>query len=109
MNDTAILFICAPIYTPIVKSLGFDMVWYGVLFVINTEMAFLTPPYGINLFYMKAIAPKGVSIGDIYKSIIPFVILQGVGLAIVMCFPQIALWLPNLLYGVHGAAKAGGV
>ena len=99
LDDWAILFICIPIYLPIVLSLGFDPVWFGVLFIINMQMAYLTPPFGYNLFYMKGVVPPGISMGDIYRSVIPFVILQGTGLAIVMIFPQIVLWLPNLLFG----------
>ncbi|MBA7465903.1 C4-dicarboxylate TRAP transporter large permease protein DctM [subsurface metagenome] len=98
LDDTAILFICAPLYIPIIAGFGFDLVWFGVLFVMNTEMCFLTPPYGINLFYMKGIVPKGITIIDIYKSVIPYVGLQALGLALVMVFPQIALWLPGVLY-----------
>lgn len=98
LDDTAILFICAPLYIPIVAGFGFDLIWFGVLFVMNTEMCFLTPPYGINLFYMKGIVPKGVTMMDIYKSVIPYVGLQALGLAIVMIFPQIALWLPGVLF-----------
>ena len=67
---------------------------------MNTEMAFLTPPFGVNLFYMKGVAPKDVTIMDIYKSIIPYVGLQALGLAIVMIFPQIAMWLPQRMVGV---------
>jgi len=98
LDDTAILFICAPLYIPIVAGFGFNLIWFGVLFVMNTEMCFLTPPYGVNLFYMKGIAPEGITITDIYKSVIPFVGLQALGLAIVMIFPQIALWLPGVLF-----------
>jgi len=100
LDDTAILFICAPLYVPIVASYGFNLVWFGVLYVMNTEMAFLTPPFGINLFYMKGVVPKEISITDIYKSIVPYVGLQALGLAIVMIFPQIALWLPNRMVSV---------
>lgn len=98
LDDFAVLVICAPLYIPIVAGLGFDLVWFGVLYVINTQMCYLTPPYGINLFYMKGIAPKGITMMDIYKSIIPYVGLQALGLAIVMIFPQIALWLPAVLF-----------
>jgi len=63
------------------------------------QMAYLTPPFGYNLFYMKGVVPPSISMADIYRSVIPFVILQGMGLAIVIIFPQIVLWLPNLLFG----------
>ncbi len=97
LDEQAMLFIVAPIYIPIVAGLGFDLVWFGVLYVMNTEMALLTPPYGFNLFYMKSIVPKGITMMDIYKSVIPYVGLQALGLAMVMIFPQIAMWLPGLV------------
>lgn len=97
LDEQAMLFIVAPIYIPIVAGLGFDLVWFGVLYVMNTEMALLTPPYGFNLFYMKSIVPKGITMMDIYKSVIPYVGLQALGLAMVMIFPQIAMWLPDLV------------
>lgn len=98
LDDTAILFLTVPLYLPIIKQLGFDPIWFGTLFVINMQMAFLTPPYGLNLFYMKGVVPKNITMTDLYRSVWPFVVLQAVGLAIVMIFPQIALWLPNALF-----------
>jgi len=98
LDSAGIIMICTPVYVPIIKALGFDPIWFGILFVINMEMAFLTPPFGYNLFYMKGVAPKGITIGDIYRSIIPFVLLQATGLILVMIFPQLALWLPNMMF-----------
>jgi len=97
MDDFAIVMLCAPIFVPIVRTLGFDTLWFGILFIVNMQMAFLTPPFGYNLFYLRGVAPKGVTMGDIYRSIIPFVGLQALGLALVMIFPKLALWLPNLM------------
>ena len=97
LDPIGIIMITAPVYLPIATSLGFDPVWYGILFVMNMEMGYLTPPFGFNLFYMKAIVPPSITMGDIYRSVIPFVALQALGLAIVMVFPQIALWLPNAM------------
>jgi tripartite ATP-independent transporter DctM subunit len=99
LDDTAMLVIVAPLYVPLVISLGFDPIWYGVLYTITCQIAYMTPPFGYNLFLMKAMAPPEVTLADIYRSIIPFVLVMGVGLAIVMMFPDIALWLPNLYYG----------
>ncbi|MDO8970804.1 MAG: TRAP transporter large permease subunit, partial [Saprospiraceae bacterium] len=82
---------------PVIKALGFDPLWFGILFVMNMEMGFLTPPFGFNLFYMKAVVPPSITMEDIYRSIIPFVALQALGLALVMIFPQIAMWLPRVL------------
>jgi len=84
MDDFAIVMLCAPIFVPIVRALGFDTLWFGILFIVNMQMAFLTPPFGYNLFYLRGVAPKGVTMGDIYRSIIPFVGLQALGLALVM-------------------------
>lgn len=99
LDDTAMLVIVAPLYVPLVKVLGFDLIWYGVLYTITTQIAYMTPPFGYNLFLMRAMAPPEVSLGDIYRSIIPFVGVMIVALAIIMVFPEIALWLPNYVYG----------
>ena len=98
LDDTAMLVIVAPLYVPLVGALGFDLVWYGVLYTITCQIAYMTPPFGYNLFLMRAMAPPDISITDIYRSIIPFVAVMAFALAIVMAFPEIALWLPNLVY-----------
>ena len=97
MDPGGIIILCTPIFVPIIRALGFDSLWFGILFVVNMEMAFLTPPFGWNLFYMKSIAPEGTTMVEIYKAIVPFVALQALGLVLVMVFPLIATWLPNLL------------
>lgn len=99
LDDTAMLVIVAPLYVPLIIKLGFDPIWYGVLYTITCQIAYMTPPFGYNLFLMKAMAPKEITLGDIYRSIIPFVMVMIIGLAIVMAFPEIALWLPNTYYG----------
>nr|NIP18799.1 TRAP transporter large permease subunit [Xanthomonadales bacterium]NIS41531.1 TRAP transporter large permease subunit [Desulfuromonadales bacterium]NIX13585.1 TRAP transporter large permease subunit [Xanthomonadales bacterium] len=76
----------------------FDLIWYGVLYTITCQIAYMTPPFGYNLFLMRAMAPPEISLGDIYRSIIPFVAVMGIGLATVMAVPEIALWLPNYIY-----------
>ena len=98
-DPTGIVLLTTPIFFPVVKELGFDPLWFGVLFIINMEMAFLTPPFGFNLFYMKAVVPEGVTMADIYRSVIPFVALQALGLIICMIFPGIVTWLPYLMLG----------
>jgi tripartite ATP-independent transporter DctM subunit len=98
LDDTAMLVIVAPLYVPLVVELGFDPVWYGVLYTITCQIAYMTPPFGYNLFLMRAMAPKEITLRDIYVSIIPFVLVMILGLALVMIFPQIALWLPSLYY-----------
>ncbi len=98
LDDTAMLVIVAPLYVPLVKLLGFDLIWYGVLYTITCQIAYMTPPFGYNLFLMRAMAPPEVSLGDIYRSITPFVLVMIVGLALVTIFPDIALWLPHYVY-----------
>ena len=97
LDDTAMLVIVAPLYVPLIIALGFDPIWYGVLYTITCQIAYMTPPFGYNLFLMKAMAPKEISLIDIYRSIIPFVLVMLFGLIIMMTFPQIALWLPTTL------------
>ena len=98
LDDTAMLVIVAPLYVPLVGLLGFDLVWYGVLYTITTQVAYMTPPFGYNLFLMRAMAPPEIGLRDIYSSILPFVFVMILALAVVMAFPKIALWLPDLVY-----------
>jgi tripartite ATP-independent transporter DctM subunit len=99
LDDTAMLVIVAPLYVPLVAVLGYDLIWYGVLYTITTQIAYMTPPFGYNLFLMRAMAPPEISLGDIYRSIVPFVGVMTLALILVMLFPQIALWLPEYVYG----------
>jgi tripartite ATP-independent transporter DctM subunit len=99
LDDTAMLVIVAPLYIPLVGTLGFDLIWYGVLYTITTQIAYMTPPFGYNLFLMRAMSPPEIELSDIYRSIIPFVAVMVLALATVMFFPQIALWLPQTIYG----------
>ena len=98
LDDTAMLVIVAPLYVPLVGELGFDLIWYGVLYTITTQIAYMTPPFGYNLFLMRAMAPPEVTLRDIYGSILPFVLVMTLALATIMIFPQIALWLPEYVY-----------
>ena len=98
LDDTAMLVIVAPLYIPLVQKLGFDLVWYGVLYTITCQIAYITPPFGYNLFMMRAMAPPGIGMTDIYKSIWPFVGIMVASLIIIGCFPEIATWLPNNYY-----------
>ena len=98
LDDTAMLVIVAPLYVPLVSALGFDLIWYGVLYTITCQIAYMTPPFGYNLFLMRAMAPPEIGIRDIYSSITPFVLVMVFALALVMVFPEIALWLPNYIY-----------
>ncbi|NLA50591.1 MAG: TRAP transporter large permease subunit [Alcaligenaceae bacterium] len=98
LDDFAIAFITVPIFVPIVSELGFDTIWFAILFVLSMQTAYLTPPFGYNLFYMRSVTPKDISIYDIYLAAVPFILLQTVGLIIIFLFPEIALWLPNKLF-----------
>ena len=95
LDDTAMLVIVAPLYVPLIIALGFNPIWYGVLYTITCQIAYMTPPFGYNLFLMRAMAPKEIDLIDIYRSIIPFVLVMCLGLVIVMVFPEIATWLPD--------------
>lgn len=99
LDDTAMLVIVAPLYIPLVGALGFDLIWYGILYTITCQIAYMTPPFGYNLFLMRAMAPPEIKIRDIYASVWPFVGVMALALVIIMAFPQIALWLPNYVYG----------
>jgi TRAP-type mannitol/chloroaromatic compound transport system permease large subunit len=98
LDDTAMLVIVAPLYIPLVAALGFDLIWYGVLYTITCQIAYMTPPFGYNLFLMRAMAPAEVSLRDIYVSVTPFVLIMMLALVLVMIFPQLALWLPEWHY-----------
>jgi tripartite ATP-independent transporter DctM subunit len=97
METISIMMICLPIFMPIVKLLGFDPVWFGVLMLINFEMGLITPPFGMLLFVMKGVAPKEITIEDICWAALPFIVCDAVVMALVISMPSIALWLPSLL------------
>ncbi len=94
LDPIGIMLLTVPLFFPIIIQLGFDPVWFGVLFVVNMEMAFLTPPFGFNLFYMRSVAPKGVTMLDIYKAVVPFIFLQFIALILMIIFPELITWLP---------------
>lgn len=98
LDDTAMLVIVAPLYIPLVKTLdlGFSnqLIWFGVLYTITCQIAYITPPFGYNLFLMRSLAPKEISLIDIYRSIWPFALIMAITIALLMIFPQLALWLP---------------
>ena len=99
LDDTAMLVIVAPLYIPLVRELGYDLVWFGVLYTITCQIAYITPPFGYNLFLMRAMAPKEITLVDIYRSIWPFVIMMVGCILLVAMVPGLALWLPNYVYG----------
>jgi len=97
MDPAAIVTVTSPILVPIVVQLGFDPLWFGIVFMVNMEMSFLTPPFGLNLFILKSIAPPEMTMGDIIRGAVPFIALQALGLVLVMAFPWLALWLPSTM------------
>lgn len=99
LDEIGIILLCAPLYVPIIDGLGFNTLWFGMLFLINAQMAYITPPFGYTLFYLKGVVPEGITMADIYRSIFPFVLLQAVGLALCIIFSSIILWLPAMMRG----------
>ncbi len=94
-----ITFIHVPVLAPIMLEFGFDPVWFCILLAVNLQTSFMTPPFGFSLFYLKAVTPPEVRTGDIYRGIVPFVLFQLIGLAIVVLFPELATWLPKVVFG----------
>jgi tripartite ATP-independent transporter DctM subunit len=109
LDWVGILLLCVPIFVPIIKGLGYaafglssngDLVlWFGVLYLVNMQMSFLSPPFGYALFYLRGVAPDHIPMSDIFKAALPFLALQLVGLVLCMYFPQIITWLPSIVYG----------
>ncbi|MCL6611918.1 MAG: TRAP transporter large permease subunit [Peptococcaceae bacterium] len=97
LDPAGIILITGPFFLPVITALGFDPLWYGILFVINMNMAYLTPPFGFNLFVIKGVAASELTIGDIYKAVWPFVGLQAIALLLVVIFPRLVTWLPGLM------------
>ena len=95
MDDYAVLTICAPIFIPIAVYLGFDATWFAIVFILNMQVAYLTPPFGWALILMKGVAPPEIHTKEIWRAVPPFVLIQIIVLIITMLFPQLALWLPE--------------
>lgn len=97
LDEVGIILLTVPVFIPIVKFLGFDEIWFGVMYAITIQMGYISPPFGYTLFYMKSVLPKGLSMGVVYRGIVPFFILQGVGLLVAMAFPELMIFLPRLM------------
>ena len=95
MDWIGILLLTSPIFVPIIIQLGFSPIWYGVLFSLNMQVSFVSPPFGPACFYIKSVAPPEISILDIFKGVMPFMLLQILAITIVIMYPDIALFLPN--------------
>lgn len=98
MDDYAVVTICAPIFVPIAKSIGFDPIWFSIIFILNMQVAYLTPPFGWALILMKGVAPSRIKTRQIWRSVPPFVCIQLLVLLLTMLFPKIALFLPELMF-----------
>jgi len=97
MEPVSIMLITVPIFFPVIRALGLDPLWFGIVTMVNIELSLITPPFGMNLFVLKGVCPPDISLGEIYRGVIPFVVINIVALAIVMTFPPIATWLPGLM------------
>lgn len=99
LDPVGIMLITLPVFLPVVQSYGFDPIWFGILFIIMMEVGYMTPPFGFNLFYLRGVAPPEVTMGDIYNSVIPYVLVTLLGVLLIILIPDIALYLPRLFYG----------
>jgi TRAP-type mannitol/chloroaromatic compound transport system permease large subunit len=97
LDIIGITVLFAPMFVPVIKELGFDPLWFGVLFNLNLQIAYLSPPFGYSLFYLKGVAPSDVTMTELYKSAIPFMLLQMLGMILCMVFPSIITWLPSVM------------
>ena len=95
LDEIGIILLCVPVFLPIVKELAFDPLWFGVLFMITAQMAYITPPFGYTLFYLKGVLPKGIGIGQVYRGVIPFFLIQVAALVLFSVFPDLVTWLPE--------------
>lgn len=97
MEWIAIAFITVPIFAPVVVSLGYDPIWFGILFVMNMQIYFLSPPFGPACFWLNSVTPPEITLQQIFRAVLPFIVLQVIGLTLVIIFPEIVLYLPGLL------------
>jgi len=93
-----ITFVVVPIVGPILLAMGLDPVWLGVMIALNLQTSFLTPPFGFSLFYLRGVAPEGLSAAQIYRGVIPFIFIQLTALGLLAWLPQLATWLPGIVY-----------
>ncbi|HMB74905.1 MAG TPA: TRAP transporter large permease subunit, partial [Kiloniellaceae bacterium] len=97
----SVLLIFIPVFMPLVRSFGFDPAWFCILFLIVIQTSYLTPPMAPAIFYLRGISPPEITLNDMFKGVVPFIVLQLITLGIVMAFPELALWLPSLLLGFN--------
>tara|TARA_R110002049_G_scaffold307712_2_gene509038 strand:+ start:11009 stop:12331 length:1323 start_codon:yes stop_codon:yes gene_type:complete len=99
LDEIGIILLCVPVFVPIIKTLGFDPLWFGVLFMVTAQMAYITPPFGYTLFYLKGVLPAGIGIGQVYRGVIPFFLIQVAVLILFVLFPDLVTWLPEQAAG----------
>ncbi len=92
LDWVGVALLTMPIFVPIITNLGYDPVWFGVVFCLNMQVSFLSPPFGPAAFYLKSVAPPDISLGLIFRSLLPFIVLQVLALSLLISFPQLALW-----------------
>jgi TRAP-type C4-dicarboxylate transport system permease large subunit len=97
MEPLTIMMVTIPIFMPIVKTFGFDLLWFGTVMLLNMEMAATSPPFGTVLFVMKGVAPPDTTMGDIYRAALPFLLCDLIAITLIIVFPQLVLWLPGLM------------
>lgn len=97
LDEIGIILLCVPVFMPIINAFDFDPLWFGVLFLITAQMAYITPPFGYTLFYIKGVLPPGIGMETVYRAILPFLVLQVLALVLFMLFPNLVTWLPDLL------------
>ncbi|QGZ36647.1 TRAP transporter large permease [Stappia indica] len=95
LDEIGIILLCVPVFLPVIDFLDFDRLWFGILFLVSAQMAYISPPFGYTLFYMKGVLPAGIGMGTVYRAIIPFMLLQALGILICAMFPELVLWLPR--------------
>jgi TRAP-type mannitol/chloroaromatic compound transport system permease large subunit len=99
IDPLGIMMITLPVFQPLLGRLDVNLLWFGILFTVNMELSYITPPFGFNLFYMKSVVPSGITMGDIYRSIIPYVFIEIIMIGILIAQPELVLWLPGLMMG----------
>ncbi|MDO5086249.1 MAG: TRAP transporter large permease subunit [Comamonadaceae bacterium] len=97
LDELGIILLTVPVFLPIVRLLGFDEIWFGVLYAITIQMGYISPPFGYTLFYIKGTLPPHIGMGEVYRGVLPFMLLQAAGLLLCAAFPDLVTWLPRLM------------
>lgn len=97
LDEIGIILLCVPVFLPVIDFLEFDRLWFGILFLVSAQMAYISPPFGYTLFYMKGVLPPGIGMATVYRAIVPFLLLQALGILVCALFPELVLWLPRTM------------